>query len=383
MKVYLDYNSTVPSDPEHLREVFNLVEQADGNPSNIHYAGRAGKAQLEKSRRRRASLLKIKPATLFFNSGATEGNNHIIQSFVESNLSESPCIILSEGEHSAVYETVRKYEKLGMTDVAFVPLKPSGQVCVEGLIEAVNSVLSKNKDTPLLVTTIYINNETGVINPVEEIAKKLNAINQDIFYHVDAVQALGKVRWDFLENSAVSSMVVSAHKIGGLKGIGALYLKNSSLLAAQLLGGGQERNLRSGTENLPGVISFGLRAEYLEKNSDWLDNARILFDLLVHKLMQIGGVVIHGDLNLSSKTTVNFHIENKTLETINLQLDMADIAVSNGSACSSGLPKPSRVLVAMGIDKQAASNSLRVSLGESTNEDEINYFVETLRNALV
>lgn len=377
MKVYLDYNSTVPLTSEHLKEVVGILEEKDGNPSNTHFVGRRAKVELEKSRKALAKLVGAKSNEIIFNSGATEGNNHVLVGFA-SNSDQKPTYIISQGEHSSVYETCKELEKKNQIDLVVVPLLENGTVDQNILFEEVEKATANKRS--VLVSVIYVNNETGIINSVHSIASKLKEINSELYFHVDSVQALGKLNLENLANSEIDSAVFSAHKIGGFKGVGAIYKKKSFSIAPVITGGGQERSQRSGTENLPGIVSFGLRCEALANKDNNLFTSNELFEKLISGLKSIDNVIIHGDLLYSNKAAINFHLKGCSFDKVNLLLEMAGIAVSNGSACSSGVAKPSRVLLAMGYDENIASNSLRVSLGEQTTEEEVEYFVNQISN---
>lgn len=379
-KIYLDNNSTLPASKQHLKDVMELLWEVDGNPSNTHFAGRKARVELERSRKAIASLISVNPNEILFNSGATEGNNHVLTSFAVNSSDRPRVVIMSEGEHSSVFNTAKALEKEGAIELHVVSLTSGGQVDLEHLKAILSSVDTSRLDD-VMVCLIYVNNETGIINPIADAVQTIRAHAPNAYVHLDAVQALGKIEIDGVL-SAVSSATFSAHKIGGLKGIGCLYVKKGTSLAPLITGGGQEKSRRSGTENLPGILSFGLRAQALLNHPEWMKRPSGLFPEFIEKLSALPGVVIHGDMKSSTQTAVNFHVAGQKIEKLNLRLDMAGIAVSNGSACSSGLPKPSRVLLAMGYSEDEAKNSLRVSFGPETTEECLNYFLEKLSEVI-
>lgn len=383
--VYLDYNSTVPVDNAHLKLVVDLVSESDGNPSNLHYLGRKAKALLEKSRRHIAELIGSQVQRVIFNSGASEGNNHVLHAFLESlDSDEVPSYIVSEGEHSALYQTALSLSKRNLINLELVPLTSIGSVNEVFLMSTLKKAINARR--PVLVSLIHVNNETGVENPIFRIGEELRKLASScpevpFHFHVDAAQALGKVDTRTVVEIA-DTAVFSGHKIGALKGSGVLYVRKGVRLPALILGGGQERGFRSGTENLIGAVSFGVRAKEMMGDPFAMLPKDGLFKMFLDEVSEIDGLVVHGDSEHNCGSTVNFHVEGKSIERLNLALDLAGIAVSNGSACSSGLPVASRVLLAMGYSEEAAKNSIRVSFNARTTKKEIDYFVQVLKGCL-
>ena len=380
IKTYADYNSTYPCSDSHLDTLTGVIRKVQGNPSSVHNDGRTAKLMLEESREYIGQLFGADRRCIYFTSGATEANNLAIHGFVQSFLNRSrqshlPKIIISQGEHPSVTLPCERLFKAGKCELAKINLKPNGAVNTEQLLSEVN-------DQTNLVCLIYANNEVGTINDIEMICEDIKKINPNVHMHVDAVQALGKLDVSWVGGSKIDSMAVSAHKIGGLKGVGCLYLKPESKLEASIFGGGQEGRLRSGTENMPGIISFGLRAKDILAKPKWFAGVAKVCSYFIEELSKIDSVVIHGDFLKSTKNTVNFHVENHPIEQLMLHLDLAGIAVSSGSACSSGASTPSAVLLNMGYSSWVASNSIRVSFGASSGVEDVDRIVSVIKQTI-
>lgn len=377
---YLDYNSTYPTCKQHVDAVVAKVLGSDANPSNLHSFGRKAKLLLEKARQNTASYLcENDPKTIVFNSGATEGINYIVSGFAEKygeNPKKTPVVIISEGEHAAVYDLVEYLELRGKIKALRVGLQKSGRVCLDSLAEKMKEVTSK--DTPVLCMFIHVNNETGVINPIDEISKSIADFSghhsAPVYFGLDCVQALGKVPRAAFEEIAYDFAVFSGHKLGALKGAGFVHIKNKDKKLPPLIrGGSQERALRAGTENLIGIVSLGEKVLELTRGKTLLPD-REVFDGFVNALSAKEGCFIHGDLSSTCLSTINFHLSGRSADEVNLLFDMSAVALSNGSACSSGVRKPSRVLVAMGYSEEIASNSFRVSMSDKTSSRDLEAF---------
>jgi cysteine desulfurase len=376
-KIYADYNATCPCDPKHFDEVIRQLKEVDGNPSSIHYAGREAKVAVEQARGQVAKLLGAKPRDLIFTSGATESNNMVLQGLYYQDCRQlsKPRLVMSATEHAAVAETAKVLEKHGYCRVVEVPVDNIGRVDRKALLAAIDHETK-------LVSVIYVNNEVGTINPMKEIASEVRASFPDVHIHIDAVQAFGKLDMSWLGSSAIDSAAISAHKVGGFKGVGGLYLKQGRKLAGFMLGGSQERNRRAGTENVPGIISFGMRARDIGENPGWLDAIGPLRDRLYNELKSTVGVVVHSEPEFSTNNTINFHVDGIPGDDIMINFDLAGIAVSSGSACSSGVVRPSSVLKAMGYDDWQALNSIRVSFGPSNTISDVDTIISTLKSLL-
>lgn len=371
--VYADHNATTPSAAGHYRKVFALLEKTVGNPSSIHHLGREAKLVLEDSRLKVASLFGADKNRILFTSGATEANNFVIQGLVHERYyktGKKAKILLSTAEHASVYQVAEAMEKRGLCELLYIPVNSNGIVQVETLINSLSSDIA-------LVALIHVNNETGAINPLAELVDLIRKKSPHAHIHVDAVQSCGKLDLRWFDASGIDTASASAHKLGGLKGVGCLYHKRALALLPLMYGGGQERGWRAGTENLPGIISFGIRAEELLDKS-WMDSAEKLRSQFVAGLAPIPGAHVHGDPASCLPTTVNFHVDGLRGEELLLSFDSAGISVSNGSACSSGGGRPSHVLKAMGYTDEVAAHSVRVSFGESSTVEDLEVILKTL-----
>ena len=359
--LYADANATYPVDPAHYDAVAARLKRVDGNPSAIHGQGREAKVALEAARGALASLLGVRGADLVFTSGATEANNLAIQGallrVITSHGGALPHAVCSAGEHASVREPLQLLAERGLCTLDVAPLRPAGDVDGEALCRLI-------RPETALVCIMHANNETGVVNDVRRLAQEVRAIAPGAHFHVDAVQGLGKLDLRWYGGAGFSSAAFSAHKIGAFKGIGALYLAPGTKLARLLAGGGQERGRRPGTENMPGIVSFGIRAaELTPETIAELHNrmARRRAELLA-ALATVPGLVVHGSAPEMLPNTVNFHVEGVPGEDLLLNLDLAGIQASSGSACSAGVARPSAVLAAMGLGEWVALHSVRVSL---------------------
>jgi len=371
--IYLDANATAPVAPSHYDQVAALLKQVDGNPSSIHARGRNAKIALENARSAVAALLGARSTEVIFTSGATEANNMAIQGVVGRQ--SKPHILVSGAEHSSVREVATVLVERGLCTLDMAPVTKAGAVDVVGLLQLV-------RPDSALVAVMLANNEVGTINDAASIAAAVKAKAAAAHFHCDAVQGLGKLDLGWLATSKIDSAAISAHKGGGFKGIGALYLKSGSKLAALLAGGGQERARRPGTENIPGIVSFGLIAAAIKKRGLWSDRATQT--ALIARLGDIPGLILHGEPveGLCLAGTLNFHIEGVGGDDLLLNLDLAGIQASSGSACSSGAARPSPVLLAMGYSEWVALNSVRLSWLEELTPVAIERVVKVLSDTI-
>lgn len=362
-RLYLDWNATAPLS-EAARMAFVDALALPGNPSSVHAEGRAARAALEKARRQVASLAQRDPAQVIFTSGATEAANLVLTP--DYRMGRSPLRIghlyVSAIEHPAVREGGR----FAAGQVSEIPVLPNGRVDLDGLTR-----LLDGHDTTSgipMVAVMFANNETGIIQPVSDVAARVRAAGGLLV--VDAVQAAGRV--DLAEAADADFLILSSHKIAGPKGVGAVVSKGETLMPAPLVrGGGQEKGHRSGTENLPAIIGFGAAAEEAALNID-VRAARLaaLRDRLEAGLKaEAADIIIHGDEGPRLANTSFFSLPGLKSETGQIAFDLEGIAVSAGSACSSGRVGESHVLSAMGFDPKLGG--LRISLGPATTEADI------------
>jgi len=386
--IYADYNATAPCSSDHIQRVMELLLTQDGNPSSTHFQGRRAKSALEKARRSVAWHFGAEASEIIFTSGATEANNQVIMGVLHQT--EFPFadtaqerltgpskmhIVISSGEHSSVLAPCEMLVNRSKANVSVAPLLSSGVISPDGVLACIT------KETAL-VSLLYVNNETGIKSDLMNLLPRIRAKNPRCHVHVDAVQALGKIDLKWMKPSGVDSATISGHKIGGLKGIGALFLNKSARLGHFLVGGGQERGRRAGTENMPGVLSLGLKAEELQSVEHPFQTVHPIWERLWDELSQLPRVFLHGAREFSTRNTINFHVEGVSGELLMLKLDAAGIAVSTGSACSSGVAKPSHVLLAMGLTDEQASNSIRISLGPQTLDEEASAIVIAIKKIL-
>jgi cysteine desulfurase len=368
MKLYLDHNATTPLHPK-VQESSSEWIKIWGNPSSIHWAGRESKNILRETRQTLATQLGCSPLELVFNSGGSEGNNTVIKSVWNKLSKTRPHFMCSAVEHPSVMRTFEHLETLG-AKVDYIP------VSREGILD-LDFIKNKISDQTALLSVMLANNETGHIFPIKdvvEIAKTKGAL-----VHSDCVQTLGKIKVD-LRDLGVDYASFSAHKFYSLKGTGFLYLKKTAPYEPLVIGGGQERHRRGGTENVPGLASLGVVAPMLsevEVRAPAMANLRNYFEKRL--LSELQGVTITGPNTSRLPNTSSMIIEGIDGETLLMSLDLKGIAVSTGAACSSGNPEPSPVLLAMGMTRDEAQTSLRVSLGWSTTQSQIDEFTDILK----
>lgn len=387
-KIYLDHNATSPSSSEHLDFLFSTLKECSGNPSSPHAQGRAASVAMTKARHSVAKSLGVGVSDLVFTSGGTE-SNHMGTVGVLRYKSVLQHAIISSVEHPAVYNHLEYLQKTEGLKLTVVPVDENGVVSFDHVISAIT------KETTL-ISIMAANNEVGSLQPVKEIGDFLNykrwgentedsAHFQNIHFHVDAVQAFGKIPHEKWLSLGVDSAALSAHKLGALQGIGALFLRKGRKFLPSMMGGAQEKNRRAGTENLPGIVSFGHICEQtiLSPSCDWWDkvaqmDARRI--RLYHAIKELPHVVMNSSLLDCIPNTINFSVPNG--EDLLLMLDMKGIYASSGSACSSGANLASKVLIAMNRSPSLAKNAIRLSLSVHTTDAEIDFTIACLKKFL-
>jgi len=368
-QIYLDYNATTPLDPLVLEEMLPYFSKDYGNPSSIHSFGNKAKSALDLSRDRLAALVNARPKEVTFTTGGSESNNYAIKGIAYALREKGNHLITTSVEHASCLETFSFLESQGY-EVTYLDVDRNGLVDPEQLSGSI-------RESTILISCIYANNETGVINPIKTISGIAN--DKDIIFHTDAVQTLGKIEIDLKELN-VDMASFSSHKIYGPKGVGALYIKMGVNPVSLLHGGGQERGKRSGTENVPGIAGFGKAAELIYKTfNDERKRIANLKELLKEGIFNsVEGVNINGNTPENLPNTLNLSFEGVEGESLVMNLDMEGIAVSTGSACSEGNVEPSHVLLAMGQSNTEAISSLRLSIGRFTTNEDIERFLEIL-----
>ena len=363
--IYLDHNATTPVRPEVREAMWPYLGEEFGNPSSRHGPGRRAREAVEGARGQIAGLLACDPAEIHFTSGGTEADNWALRGTAAS--SQGP-VVVSSVEHHAVLQAAEELARSGR-QVVLLPVDAAGRVDSERVLEAAEGAA--------VVSLILANNETGTIQPAAEIGALLR--QRGVPLHVDAVQAFGKIptRVDDLKADLVS---LSAHKINGPKGVGALYVRQGTSLEPWQVGGGHERGLRAGTENVAAIVGFGAAAAI--RRAEMVDEERRvgrLRDRLESALRErIGDVVVHGHRVHRLSNTLNLSFRGVEAEAVLVGLDLEGICASSGSACTEGAAEPSHVLLAMGIEPRLAAGALRFSLGWGNDEAGIDRVVEVL-----
>jgi cysteine desulfurase len=363
-KVYLDHNATTPVHPEVLAAMLPYYQEKFGNPSSIHGFGREAKVALDEAREKVAQLLGVSSSEIFFTSGGTESDNLAVKGVAFANRDKGRHIVTSKIEHHAILESCKFLEKEGFT-VTYLPVDSKGVINPEDLRKALRN------DT-VLVSIMYVNNEVGSIQPLEDISRIVK--EKGIYLHTDAVQALGKIPVD-VRKLNVDMLSVSGHKIYGPKGVGAAYIRKGVRITPWSHGGHHERSRRAGTENVPGIVGFTKAAELafreLEDQNRHLKN---LTETFYRKLVDtIPDVILNGDLNSRAVNTLNLSFKGVEGESVILSLDLKGVAVASGSACTSGTLEPSHVLSAMGITPEIAQGAIRFSFGRDNTVEDIEY----------
>ncbi len=379
MRVYLDYNATTPVDPEVIDAMLPYFASSYGNASSIHSSGQRARGAVDAARESVAALVGAKPAEIVFTSGGTEAGNLAILGMVDTVATggetpdAAPHVVTTAIEHHAVLNAAQALEKRGVA-VTYVPVGRSGVVEAQEIAAAV-------RPETVLISVMHANNELGTVQPIEEIGRI--AAEADVYFHTDAVQSAGKLPLD-VNRLNVDLLSLSAHKIYGPKGVGALYARGGVPVQPQMFGGHHERDRRPGTENVPGIVGFGKAAELAKKRLDQdvvrMGNLRNHFERSI--LRAISGVRVNGDARQRIANTSNLEIAGIAGESFVIALDLLGISCSTGAACSSGSIEPSHVLLACGLMPEEARRSIRFSLGRTTTEAEIAYAIEAVERVV-
>jgi cysteine desulfurase len=371
LPIYMDYHATTPVDPRVLEAMLPYFTSKFGNAaSRNHCFGWEAEQAVEDARRQVAELIGASPKEIVFTSGATESNNLAIKGVAEVYREKGDHIITCVTEHKSVIDSCRKLEKLGQR-VTYLPVQKDGRIDLDDLRAAIT-------DRTLLISIMTANNEIGVLQPVAEIGAI--ARERGIFFHTDAVQAAGKIPFNVDEVKA-DLVSLSAHKIYGPKGVGALYVRRRNprvLVAEQINGGGHERGMRSGTLNVPGIVGMGKAAEICRQEMPAeSERLRRLRDRLYEKLREhLDEVFVNG--SMEHRLPNNLNVSFAYVEGEALLMGISDVAVSSGSACTSASLEPSYVIKALGAGDDLAHSSVRFGLGRWTTEEEVDYVAEKL-----
>lgn len=371
--MYLDNSATTKISDEVFEEMLPYLKDEFGNPSTLYSIGRESKKALEEARQRIADSINAKKDEIIFTGGGSESDNLAIKGIAFKLQKKGKHIITSEIEHPAVKESLHFLESLDFK-VTYLPVYENGIIKIEDLIEAI---------TPetILITIMHGNNEIGSLQPIEEIGRI--AHENGILFHTDAVQTFGKVKID-VEKQNIDLLSVSSHKINGPKGVGAIYIKKGVRLVPLIHGGGQERGIRAGTENVAGIVGFGKAAELatskLDEHAEKLSKIR---DEIVEKVLDtIPESYLNGDVNQRLPNLANIRFKAIEGESLILLLDAKGYQASTGSACSSNKLEASPVLTALGLDPVDVHGSLRISLAPESDEFDVDEFVDILSEAV-
>jgi cysteine desulfurase NifS len=373
-RVYLDHNATTPLDPEVLQAMLPFLQDDFGNPSSIHTTGSRARKAVEAARRSVASLLNCTARRIIFTSGGSEANNLAIKGTLKTLKNKSGHLITSTIEHPATLNTLQELEGQGYT-VTRLPVDRQGLVAPGELARAIT-------ENTLLISIMLANNEFGTIQPIKELARI--ARENNVLFHTDAVQGMGKIGVD-VQDLEIDLLSISAHKMHGPKGIGALYIRKGVNVSPLIQGGGQELGMRSGTENVPAIIGFGKACELADQRlqSNALNEMGMLRDYLFEKIVEkMPGAKRNGSITSCLPNTLDISLPGIRGESLVLLLDQKGISLSAGSACKSGNAAPSHALLALGLSEDEAHCTVRFSLGISTSKDDIDYTVAAMAELL-
>ena len=379
MRVYLDNSATTAVLPEVIEVMLPCFGEAYGNAQSVHGFGQRAKSLVERARREVAALVNAAPGEIAFVAGGTEADNLAIRGVAAAHAERGRHLITTKVEHPAVLATCQALEQAG-AKVTYLPVRENGVVGADEVRAAIT-------DETVLISVMHANNETGAIQPLEAIAalvrERRERGQKHLHLHTDAVQSVGKIPVD-VKRLGVDLLSLSAHKIHGPKGVGALFVKRGVRLAKRMTGGHHERDRRAGTENVPGIVGLGRAAElarlHLDERAEQMRELRDYFERQV--MSRIAGVAVIGDVAGRVPNVSNLSFAGVDGESLLIALDMQGIAVSTGSACASGSLEPSHVLTAMGLSRERVRGSLRVSLSALTTRQEIDDALAALESTV-
>jgi cysteine desulfurase len=372
-RIYMDHSATTPVAKEVLEAMLPYFSEKFGNASSLHSFGLEAKEALEAAREKVAKLIGARPEEVIFTSGGTESDNLSLKGIAYRNREKGKHIITTAIEHPAVLEVCRRLETEGF-EVTYLP------VTTEGLVDPAALKGAIRKDT-ILISVMHANNEIGTIQPLDEIGRL--AAERDIYFHTDAVQTAGKIPIS-VDELGVDLLSISAHKLYGPKGVGALYIRKGTRMENIVQGGGHERGLRSGTENISGIVGLGRAAELSQETmSQEAERLSRLRDKLAGLVLEkVKDAWINGTMTRRLPSNLNFGFKYVEGESLLLFLDSKGIAVSTGSACSSHKLEPSHVLRALGLSPEECHGSLRITMGRSNTEEDADYVAQSIAEAV-
>ena len=367
--IYFDHAATTPVSSEVLEKMLPYLKGNYGNPSSIYFLGRESKKAIEEAREKVAKSINCSPREIFFTGSGTEADNWAIKGVAYSNRDKGNHIITTNIEHHAVMHACQYLESDGY-EVTYLPVDENGLVSPDDVLKAI-------KPNTILITIMFANNEIGTIQPIKEISKI--AKDNNVLFHTDAVQAVGNVPID-VDDLNIDLLSLSAHKLYGPKGVGALYVRKGVKITSFIHGGAQERGRRASTENVAGIVGLGEAIQLATKNIE--ENNKKLLDLrdrtIEEVLEKIPYTRINGDRENRLPGNINFSFEFIEGESLLLMLDMKGIAASSGSACTSGSLDPSHVLLAIGLPHEIAHGSLRITFGKDNSHDDVDILLKEL-----
>ncbi|MCR5054950.1 MAG: cysteine desulfurase [Lachnospiraceae bacterium] len=375
MEVYLDNAATTRCSDAAAEIMKEVLTKDYGNPSAMHHMGVVAEKYVTQARKTIAKSLKVKDKEIYFTSGGTESNNLAIKGVLAANKRAGKHIITTEVEHPSVYNVFKELETKGYS-VTYLPVDKDGLVSVSAVLGAV-------RDDTSLVSIMHVNNEVGAVEPVSELSKMIKGNNSNVIFHVDAIQSYGKLPL-LPERSGIDMLSVSGHKIHGPKGSGFIYISDKVKVSPEHLGGGQERGMRSGTENVPAIAGLGEAVrEIFEDEAAYRSTLRSLKEELINALRDIDGVILNGRTDASSAPHIlSVTVPGVRSEVLLHALEDAGIYVSAGSACSSNHPAPSRTLTAMGLSPQNVESTIRISLSRYNTSEDISYAAAAMRKII-
>ncbi len=375
MEAYLDNSATTQVDPEVQALVIKIMQEDYGNAASLHKKGVEAEAYTRKAKEQIANTLKVEPRNIYFTSGGTESNNWAIIGSAMANHRAGKHLITTAVEHPSVKNTMKFLEEQGFT-VTYLPVDENGVVSVETVRKAV-------KDDTILVSIMMVNNEIGAVEPIREIGEMLHKEHPSVLFHVDAIQAYGKYEIR-PKKMYIDMMSVSGHKLHGPKGIGFLYVNDRVKLKPIIYGGGQQKGMRSGTENVPGEAGIGLAAEKMYKNLN--EKVEHLYNVkfrLIEGLQKIEGAHVNGKTDRSSAPQiVSCSFEGVRSEVLLHALEDKGVYVSSGSACASSHPSEINTLLGIGLSREMQEGTIRFSFSVHTTEEEIDYTLAALNELL-
>ena len=371
---YFDNAATTRVKEEVLNEMIPYFSIQYGNPSSLYSIGRYNKRAIEKARRQVAELINCETNEIYFTASGSESDNITLKGIAYANKEKGNHIITSKIEHPAILNSCKALEKQGYK-ISYINVDKSGIVDINELIKEITN-------QTILISIMFANNEIGTIQPIEEISKIAKKYN--IIFHTDAVQACGNIPID-VKSMGIDMLSLSAHKINGPKGVGALYVKKGIEFDSIINGGGQEKGKRSGTENVAGIVGLGKSCEIAKKQMDsHITKLRELRDYFINQVEEkIPNVKLNGSREKRLPGNANFSFKNTNSQELLFKLDSKGICVYSGSACSAGNSNPSHVLTSIGLEKELAQGTIRFTFGEDNSKEDVDYLLESLEEFIL